>query len=632
MILLDSLLISPNNRLIPDGYIDARAQTLFYKLFLCLTVASSLFVESNDNYLTRLLKKLENHLGKTLSEIAGDTVFENTLLNSDGIIASDSWKFSCFMYHILLNIHHGIETEQFHSQNRRFLQNYIKTLSTVSVYGLTSYLQSDLLKHPCFKTSLIKEPEDSSQNNKRLGVSVSIFSKLIQNKLLQQNAQIDHILLQLLAGIFTLICDDQTKEAQKFQQFLDGLYKMNGEKFIKLLLILKSIKDQPLEMKKIIHKDLLERLKTPGGFKNLCKNILQSQSDSTGEPTWKRVEIIANIVGHKGHSMSFYKFIVDEIYSDLISSLGKSNESIYVTACIGCLSKIYNLPNETVHRQIELKFFKLFNEFHEPNVILTGSIILDDQELRQLFQIIFLAFCTSGPAALPSKLLIPYLPQLMHFFSQFSAVNLEIPKQQIASIIVQCLANRERNELKSIVRSLISDEYPIEMKRLHPRVHVKQNANKCSIQIVSENDRQDYDAAQVLLQILKQSKHNILIYNVFINLLEFLIDFIDVRHQQLPSAADLIDEITDFTALMQKSFKKQIAIVYTLSELINFKSFHCQFRENPDEIMNLFQNILIGKIEQLKKQLSPPGEDKEMMILILSIVREFVTELKDKKD
>lgn len=84
--------------------------------------------------------------------------------------------------------------------------------------------------------------------------------------------------------------------------------------------------------------------------------------------------------------------------------------------------------------------------------------------------------------------------------------------------------------------------------------------------------------------------------------------------------------------MFSQAFKKRIAIISSLTELINYKPFHCLFNDNPNEILIIFKNLLLCKIKQNvgigKSKIMEKISDNEIMIIILTIILEFIGKLK----
>lgn len=526
------------------------------------------------------------------------------------------------------------------SKNHQSFETFTNGIVAAAFYGLGPYIHETLLKHQLFngKVAITSITSLNDRINKLNG-SIRISAEFLSNKEISCFDAMEFVLLQFIAACYTLIYHikyDLPLDAGKYlvedyEKLLDQVYnQFNSHLYFKYLLILKSIKEQPIEMQNLLHNDLMKRLATKDGFSILCHNLLPIKGTTNDQPIWKRAEIIYNIVGHRGHSNKFTSTIIEEIFKFYLNCFAANNND-YRLACVGSLSKIYAKPSIQHRQQIESHFVGHFDKLSAPTDLLTGCILYDDNDLRCLINVNSIAFCAPTAIRLPTKILVNYLPILFNLHNQLQDESMV--QNQVTSLIVQCLSNRNSDQLKQLVDIIISEDYPPDMKIMHSRVCVKFDSRTklYTVQVASvDANNIEYDAATIFLKILKQSQHNLFIYNVFLHLLYGFKDcFGTIDAGRTTANSELLDNFSELEIGLKHNFKRKLTTIYMLSELINYKPFHSQFNENPQEIHSVLKLILQQKIDNLK--LSKDLKSKEndpVLIIILLIIREFLPKLK----
>lgn len=591
------------------------------------------------------LKKIADYIKNTLNQPI-ENVFHNETHKFTFKSITDPFTATCCgcLYDTLLI---AINRASDNTVPEQFATSaFTNWIITAAFYGLGPYIHEDFQKHRLFRNTTAATQSTHLPLNERLDQlnrSCRLLTEFLANKQIPFNESMEFVLLQYLAACYTLIYHTQptltvgTANAcscpaptTDYESGLDQVYNCRSHLYFKYLLLLKGVKEQPIEIQNLLHNDLMKRLVAPNGFAILCRNLLPIQNDGvTAVPLWKRAEIVYRIVGHRGHSPQFTQTLVDEIYKFYAQCLRQSktgDDHDYRLACVGSLSKIYANP---LHRQqIDAQFVGRFDVLCQPRDLLAGCILMDDSELRHLITGNWTAFCAPSAIGLPTKCLIRYLPVLLRLCCEFGDRKSAI-QCQVNCLIVQCLANRSREQLKTLIDVLVSEEYPSEMQTMHPRVHIKQLPSKLySLQIGDAAFGSEYDAASIFLQVLKQSQHNVFIYNVFVHLLEGMGECMT---SESSGNAELLADCGELEVNLTKRFKRKVTTMYLLSELINHKPFHSQFQENPQEIVAVLQTILQHKIDGIRRK--PGGEskvidDSSMVIVMLLIIREILPKLK----
>lgn len=469
-------------------------------------------------------------------------------------------------------------------------------------------LQNQVIQNQMQESLAGKDVADKEERLGYLISSVNTLSEVFRINELVQNEQMSMTAFKYLAGVHTIRF--QTKD-DSTTLLLDALFDRIPEKYFRFLLMLKSTTSLNKPFNEQLHQDLLRRLQSSDGFEILCKVLLPAALglDDAQESRLKNVAVMSGIVGRAGHTAEFYANIINQI---VVVFQRASNEGHFLGVAMGCLSRIYKLPQPATRTLIEALLFKALDQLSEPGDIITGRIVFEHQEFMNLFRRLRIAFSGSPALTFPSKLLIPFLPVLLQLSNRLP--NAGEVQDTITILVTRCLANRESPELGDLIDSLLLEEYYPDSRQLHPRITFKETI----CQIGAPNPAAFYNPSEVLITLLKASNNNILLYNIFLYLLGQLDRCLLDSATQSPSLAEDIDEMSQLVAIV---FKRRIAVIGTLSELINHQPFHGQFNENPAATIECLTQLV-------RRQTQTHSADSEpIMLVVLSIIRELLEKL-----
>lgn len=551
--------------------------------------------------------------------MASNDIIENeipaltTLIQSEN--CSNLWKFTVYMCYILTDIQ-----RLFDPHKPTDFDNLATAIQICAKFGLEPYLHPAMAKNKCFptvhQTTDLRSIEECYE---RLNFGIDTVSQLLLMEELRNYQQFDEVLLIFLAAVFSSTRNDTDFVNKK----LDRIYEISDAKYFHCLLVLKSNQALPASLQKMLHRQLMNRLVCPNGFEVLCMTLIKT-GDDIHEPMWKLSSTVFDIVGRKGHTSEFYLAIIDGIFNFLKKCIRSMEHEKYVDACVGSLSRIYGLRMEEISNKIVSSLVDRFQWLCTPKEIFAGYIVLDSHELTEILLLNFACFCRSVHVVLPSEILVPYLRVLFQLFSQMDGTDTGI---KIQSLIVQCLRNRDRVDLKFIINSLLfedgNDDH--QLKSMHSRLVIQLNntSHELKCLISKATDLSFFDASECLIKILKSSGDNILTYNIFIHVFEQLDGGVNVESPQ--SKPDLIQDEYELTQLMSQVFKKRVAVYYTLSELINHKQLHHQINENPSEMLSHCMNIIRNHLTHHPNNRTL--HDDHSTILVLSIIKEFLQKI-----
>lgn len=484
-------------------------------------------------------------------------------------------------------------------------------------------------------------------------------------------------------------CDDDHNAEDTRLQFEEHLHciqsKLSHANYFKILFLIQggsSSNKKPIVdalQQQLVHKQLMNCLYRPGSFTALCEALMPSNLDldQDEEIIKKRMHcsnVIAGIVARQKHRKQFYHQIIDEIHQHLLCYIRRGNSSksqqpmMYFTDVgVQCLSKLCALPLKSIHNHILDLTLGFFENFTTPKELVAGAIICEHDEFLDAVHMVHLTFCASGPSdddTLPSKLLIPFMPMFIriHYLLRDSTNN--VLKNQVLEIIVRCLSNRDGDDLNKIVEWVLYEKCDENVKHLNHRVNIERIGSgerdehiKFSVSAVTtrafddqkmllDGDGLDVNSFLVpstsMVMVLKQCKHNLLIYNVFLHLLQMFSDNFGVCRNAENSFGSnngndtMLEFENNLENAIEQKFKRKYAVIHALNELILFKSFHGQFAENPHGIVSTLDKMLNQQINHIqsfeksnqKKQVVAE-EFEEILMTILSVVEEFMVRVQN---
>ncbi|XP_055370867.1 transport and Golgi organization protein 6 [Condylostylus longicornis] len=574
------------------------------------------------------LKQDENWLKSNINIIEKYIKLNNTLLETralksisytlDDFCSEDpAWSYSTLLFHILLTINLQIDLNSSNKDELICLsqQNLFADLvMKASKYGICPNIIPEMQEHQLFKMDLMQ----TKFHLNRLLICLRFLKEIYKVNFLLGGSKLDQVKLESMAAAVSILNCNSCQNADYAKDFLKYLYDQSCKvNYFKNLLILKSIPKLTENVHKILHEDLLAKLQSPMGFKVLLEAIIPTANIKA--PNWKCFEVISNIVSHKGHPEEFYFNLIDQIFNFLQSASENKLQHVYLPAGVLSLRKLY-LLNIKTKENVLAKIDAVFKKLYDPEDIIAGLIIFENGEFENLLKFLNFLFCGSSFQSMPTDILIPYLPLLIQCYDQIP--NNFKQGKLIKNLVVQCLMNREKNELKTFLKSLVFEEFEDNYKRLHQRIiiNIVPNSELVNLQICSSDMNNRNQIFISLSQILKLSNNNILIYNSFISALRLF----DEEHifKETNDSSTLLENEEELNIFVEKKYRTKFAVVSFLTDLVEFKPLHSQFNENPIEILDFIKS-------SLRKSLESNYFPEEKLSILLAILQEVIENMED---
>uniref|UniRef100_A0A182MWQ6 RNA polymerase II assembly factor Rtp1 C-terminal domain-containing protein n=1 Tax=Anopheles culicifacies TaxID=139723 RepID=A0A182MWQ6_9DIPT len=529
----------------------------------------------------------------------------------------------------------GLVEKQNHSEESEEVINlhdqssYLTTIDLVRQFTVQLYLPRVLRGLSKCEIQMMAVVEEQ-ERVRRLTFCVDHFQRLLEKKMLALHPRLADTVIDFIAACYSLSGASLMEKLKQFAFPKDLIFRS--------LLVIKGSSGLPLELAKVLHIDLLHLTGEPGGFGALCRTLLSVGETSENVPAWQKSEVIAKIVSSKGHTKKFYRQVLTdcfEFYRWAVQA-GTEEASTYAATCIECLKRFCLLPApyRELHVRIEEYFFGNFQELAAPKELIAGCVVQERIALLSNLLECSMAFTGSTFTALPSSLLVPYLNLFLKLSSMLPSTFDE--QTHLQSMIIFCLSNRSKSELKQIVTSLLRNQPEGEIGRylVHPRIICKhdEKEKKYSLQIGPATDGNDLEADNLLpklVDVLKLSDRNLLLYDVFLILLNHLMTgaWADNSTQQ-PNR--LLDD-AEREGLLCDRFHQKYVLIQSLMELINHRHFHFQLYDNPGEILSILTESLTKIIDDSNAS-DTEGSGTDILEIVLSIFQEFLQRIRDRHE
>uniref|UniRef100_A0A182SF26 RNA polymerase II assembly factor Rtp1 C-terminal domain-containing protein n=1 Tax=Anopheles maculatus TaxID=74869 RepID=A0A182SF26_9DIPT len=474
----------------------------------------------------------------------------------------------------------------------------------------------------CDSQLMVKVEEE--ERLQRLSFCIAQLERLFEKEMLALHPRLADTVIDFIAAHYSLT---KATLVEKWKS-----YAFPKDLVFRSLLVIKGAPGLPLELAKVLHIDLLHLTGEPGGFSSLCKMLFSVGETNENVPSWHKSEVIAKIVSSKGHTKKFYRQVLTdcfELYHWAVQ-MATDEALTYAATCVECLKRFFQLPApyRELHIRIEEYFFHHFQDLATPKELVAGCVLQERNTLMNNLYECSMAFTGSTFTSLPSSLLVPYLQLFLRLYSMLPSTFDE--RKYLHSMIVFCLTNRSKAELKHIILSLLRNASNGDDGRylLHPRIVVKytENDTNYSLQIGPANSDDNPGADNLLptlVDVLKSSDRNLLLYDAFLVLLNELMtgEWTDKSFEP----KQLVDAV-ERDSLLCDRFHQKYFLIQSLMDLINHKHFHTQLYDNPAEVLSVLTASLTKIIDDSNNIEAPPSDvsNVEVLEVVLSIFQEFI--------
>ncbi|KAM7351936.1 transport and golgi organization 6 [Cochliomyia hominivorax] len=600
---------------------------------------------SSDERFNKNLKFLKESLKQTPNDIVEDLLnVENLkhLESKKGEIldnVDDRFMYCLYSLKVLLEINNNVNLnseakEDLVSERHKSL--IISSITDVSSIALQENLHRSFYKD---KGNIFKRKKSVLKENFfRLEFMLELITPLVFIKALHVGQFLDEVQLWYMASIFSLFTAFDLKEycldtlvMENFQAKLQKLWlEFNKKLYYRNIMLIYSI--LPIQQKQRVFKEMLLRLWSPGGFAALLYAMKESQRNEEQSLD----EMVANLVAQPNFSPKAQHSLIKQILQFLKASTKNKEMAPLMGAGILSLRKLYD--NKEENKQYLIKW--LYEELKPLiDVKKENLLAMEWLDFVDLISLLYHLFCTSSITSLPSELLIPYIMVFMQLYTQLEPYrNQNAINNHLKELILKILNNRSKDELKQIIESLALKSYPQEWFHLSANIHIKENPlNMQELKLsrieIDTNDlltNNNYTLLS-LINLLKTSSYNLLIYQHFIILLQMVPVLItDTKTSQklngnydlLQTEEDIYNKILHDFSLMYES---KLQIVTALECLVQHQPLKHLINENILELLKVLQEILSAYCVVVDKQENSPNEiNSTVLMILLILIKEII--------
>uniref|UniRef100_A0A1A9WK65 RNA polymerase II assembly factor Rtp1 C-terminal domain-containing protein n=1 Tax=Glossina brevipalpis TaxID=37001 RepID=A0A1A9WK65_9MUSC len=573
--------------------------------------------------------------GSLVRRLIEDLELKHLLDESDKLLEMDiATLYSFYCIYTLKEIANNVNFDS--NAKEDLVAECHKSLFIACIQDLAQWsLQQHL--HPNFyegKHVLFSKCESKETSFKHLEIYVKGFTHIIFIKPLHIGKSLHEPILQYMAGIFSLLMAHEDKEYLMTDQeiinktaCLQRIWlSLSKTLYFRNLMLMKSNQMLSSSGQKILQRQLLIRLWSPGGFIALTFALAESKKEEESLE-----ELISRLVAQPGYSIKAQKSLLKQILNFSQESLDNRELLQYMGVGLLSLRRLYDLNDENkafVEEWLESQMHILI----APDCNKKDFPIMEWSSFLRLISLLYHLFCTSTVECLPSNLLTPYLSLMLNMFYQVQQHNnTQILQGRLKSIILKCLNNRSTEELHDLIEILtLQKAYPKNWFVLNDCICFQENVlNSQELRIILISDGpQLWEPLPALIIILKSSNFNLLSYNIFLILFRLLPEELIRRNEEkktINENMELLQPEDLHNILLQEvntTYAGRLHIIKALESLVQHQPLKSIINENIDELLRCLSDILIN-FSELSKQLNEMNTSTPLMIVLI-LIREIM--------
>lgn len=519
-----------------------------------------------------------------------------------------TWKYSCYLFYAISKV---LDEVDLNSQEScaALSMNQLNAIVHAVQECSNSSLESCVKKH---QNRVTYNPTSQSDDEyKRLVSCLRMFTKFFNVKIISSNSLFDDTKLDYIIGVLSVISLKKTQDdaMEFFQVFSNAPAMFTTALVFKFLMMIRGFNILSKDFQLVVHREMMRMIRSPDGFLILCQNLLVKPDDAK-VPLWQKCSMISKIIEAIACNKLYQNSMVEEIFKTFDLSV-KSDQREITGACVIVLKNLQEKQDDELVKLVHSKILAPLDELTNPDVLLFGSIVMEQQQLKATIDKLHALFSSSTVGSLPSLILKKHIKVL---FNLYSIIPYSPEREKISSVIVFFMINRERKELQNVVQNIRLGDDPNVLK-LHPRICY----NNDSLQIGSEPHGVP-DETESFLELMKNSNNNFLIYDVFLCLINIL-SVVQSSGDDFLSEYNVEEE--DLANVLHRKFFKKLAILEPLQEMIQWKSLHSQLNEKPKEILDAIKAVLAKTVDKSN------AVDEQLVIIFFSLCKELIYKLKD---
>ncbi|XP_073821095.1 transport and golgi organization 6 [Musca autumnalis] len=490
--------------------------------------------------------------------------------------------------------------------------------------------------HPSFreaKNSVFGDRIRKTPNFWLVKLLLEGISPLIHIKSLPAIRSSDEIILCYMAAVFTLVFASQTKECDiKDTCERNMIAKLNKlwndvpkAMYFRNIMMIYGVVAK--ENKPIVHREMLMKLWSPGGFVALLFAMHKSENNE-GQSI---ADVVVKLVSQPSYPKKAQESIVNQILRFLKASIENKDVLSYMGIGLGSLRKLYenNEYNRVLVKDWLMKQIQPLLNVQEDCIT-----VMEWSDFSSTVHLLFQIFCTSTVECMPSDLLIPYIPILItcyqHIDNYKRKPSVNVVLSHLSHLLLRVLNNRTMDELNFITKNVVTGEYPKDWLTLHCNIKFEEDVlNSEHLKIVQrKEENQGIDPLMnSLAELIKNSTFSSLAYKIFIVLFR-LFSTIGNQTKSADSTSniDLLISNDDIQSRIMweisNRYNGKIQVINALQILVEHKPIKSLLVENIKELLMILQDIL--SIYADNGDENNHLLDQSVVVILLTLMREIM--------
>ncbi|KAL9930718.1 transport and Golgi organization protein 6-like isoform 1-T9 [Glossina fuscipes fuscipes] len=500
---------------------------------------------------------------------------------------------------------------------------FIACVQDIAQWSLQQHLHPNFYKG---RPALFSRPHDKKTSFKNLEIYIGGFTHVLFIKPLHIGKSLDEPILQYMAGIFSLLMAFEDKEYVMADQEIINKTACLQRVWLSLpkalyfrnLMLMKNNKILSSSGQKILQRQLLVRLWSPGGFNAVVFALAECKNEEHSLE-----ELISRLIAQPAYSAKAQKSLIAQILNFLQSCVDNQELLQYMGVGLLSLRRLYDLNDENktfVEGWLQSQLHILIQPSCEKDFA-----IMDWSNFQSLISFLFHLFCTSTVECLPSNLLTSYLNLILNIFYHVQQYNnVQLLQGQLKALILKCLHNQNAKDLHKLIEALALQRTDFNgWFALNDCIRFDENPlNSQDLRIILTSEGPHlWDPLPALVIILKSSTFNLLTYNIFLILFRLLPKLMkeDEEEKKISESMELLQpEDLQQTILREvnSTYAGRLHTIKALESLVQHQPMKCMINENCSELLRCLADILINFAE-LNKHLVEINESTLMITLIL---------------
>lgn len=379
------------------------------------------------------------------------------------------------------------------------------------------------------------------------------------------------------------LCADRQKYVKIYNHLTTNCFQPI---LMKELLVLQSCKDPPppVFVKRVIAKELSQRLLASGGLLSLIRCFIESYDIDTGLE-WRKIDMICRIITAKHGTCSESDYLIN-ICSQLRQILCLNNIHYLATAVACVLGLNEKYPKLEPVASLVKEIFQAFDyDYLLTSFNLPGTIIYSPQEVEYKINILHACVCTTR-LNWPISLLIPNL--YLIFSIGVKCTKNEDLKVKIKDILLKSLEKLGREELCETFEMFLFGKVCLKSARIIAEEYEAGVGIKClALAKIHSKD----EALLYFLDLFKAITDEELIVNIF-KVSLYVLTELSVKRQMKQNKEILFTE-DDPGVIIDDADQQYAAVLQLLSEISTSSKIIRALKKNPLIVTDFVQHFIL---------------------------------------